>query len=65
MDGELLCFELSAYKEKYYAEHEKNEPEVSFCLILWYRSRQNYKSKVVNNTEVIRFSLAHFSLATK
>ena len=30
MDGEQLCFSLAVYKEKYYADHERNEALVSF-----------------------------------
>ena len=32
MDGEQLCFSLAVYKEKYYADHDRNEALVSFLL---------------------------------
>ena len=30
MDGEQLCFELTSYKNIYFADHVKSEPEVRF-----------------------------------
>ena len=34
MDGEQLCFELTSYKGKYFADHVRNDPEVR--LFYWF-----------------------------
>ena len=34
MDGEQLCFELTSYKGKYFADHVRNDPEVRLHSVL-------------------------------
>ena len=42
MDGEQLCFNLGVYKEKYHADHEKNECKVNAISFIDSNSQNRY-----------------------
>ena len=68
MDGEQLCFSLAVYKEKYYADHERNEALVSlkylnfpaFCLL--FESTADFQSWPARYNLFLNFPALFFDI---